>query len=76
MPLSIGGNVKVQDSVFTAGSSGNWNVSFFSIALQLSSVLSPPLGTESDMNLTVKSSFFSALIDGDAVLSFFFLWYF
>lgn len=37
------GNVKVQDTVFTAGSSGNWNVSFFSIASQLSLDL---VGTE------------------------------
>lgn len=34
--VSVEGNVKVQDTLFTAGSSGNWNVSFFSIALQLS----------------------------------------
>lgn len=43
MPLSIGADVKVQDSVFTAGLSGNWNVSYFSIALRLSLVL---MGTE------------------------------
>lgn len=36
--LSVEGNVKVQDTVFTAGLSGSWNVSFFSIALQLSLV--------------------------------------
>lgn len=51
--LSIEGNVKVQDTLFTAGSSGNWNVSFFSIALQLSLDL---VGTKHAMNyLTLKS---------------------
>ena len=53
LSLSVEGNVKVQDTAFTAGSSGNWNVSFFSIALQLSRDL---VGTEHGIdNLTVKS---------------------
>lgn len=51
--LSKEANVKVQDTVFTAGSSGNWNVSFFSIGLQLSLNL---VGKEYSMyNLTVRS---------------------
>lgn len=51
--LYIEGNVKVQDTLFTAGSSGNWNVSFFSIALQLSLDL---VGTKHAMNyLTLKT---------------------
>lgn len=50
---SVEGNVRVQDTVFTAGSSGNWNVSFFSTATQ-SSV--DPAGMEHGMdNLKVKN---------------------
>ncbi len=51
--LSVEGHVRVKDAVFAAGSSGNWNVSFFSSALQLSWAL---VGTEHGTdNLTVKS---------------------
>lgn len=51
--LSMEGYVKVKDTVFTAGSSGNWNVSFFSRALQLSWDL---VGMVQGMdNLTMKS---------------------
>lgn len=48
-------NVKVQDTVFTAASSGNRNVSLLSIALQLRSDL---VGTDLRMDkLTVRGFF-------------------
>lgn len=52
MSLFFKGNVKVQDTVFSLSLSGNWNVSFFSVALQLRLDL---VGTEHGMgNLNLK----------------------
>lgn len=55
------GNAKVQLTVFTAGSSGNWNVSFFSIPLQLSLDL---VGMEHGVDSLRVKSLTSINVDG------------